>query len=175
MSLETSIETFGVRDALKALREVGPEVRAQAVNYVKRETSAMLVPARNAYPTTVRLRGWSRSGRLGYDGAKVQSGVQTVVGGRTPRGANAFPILTIVQKNAAGALYSLAGMQNGSKANPATPRATTIAFINSLNAKHARAQRGLWEARGDIRKIASESVNDALDEVARRVDRKLVR
>ena len=177
MTVETTIELFGVRDALAALRDVGPGVRAQAVNYVKRETSAMLTPAKAAYPTKTRLRGWSRGsrgGRLGYDGAKVQSGVQTIVGGRTPRGADAFPIVTIVQKNAGAALYSVAGMKNGAEANSGTPRAQTIAFINALNAKHGKAQRGLWTARNEIREIASESIVEALEEVARRAERKLV-
>jgi hypothetical protein len=175
--LQVTVDVFGVKDALAELRKVSPGVRAAAVNYVKRETSAMLVPARKEYPTKTRLKGWSRGtrgGRLGYDGSKVDAGIQIVVGGRTPRGANAFPIITIVQKNAAGALYSLAGTQNGGKANPGTPRATTIAFINKIKAEHGKGQRGLWQARDEIRKIAEGSIEDALEEVVRRANRKLV-
>jgi hypothetical protein len=174
MSSDVVIDTYGVRQALKELRDVGPAARAKAVNRVKRDTSAMLVPGKNAYPASVNLRGWSRGGRLGYDGGKVKSGVQTIVGGRTPRGANAFPIVTVVQRNAGGALFSVAGMRDGSQSNPGTDPKVTKAFIAKLRQEHGEAQRGLWSARGEIRRIASGSIIDALNELAAEVNRKVV-
>jgi hypothetical protein len=182
MSVSTSVEIFGVRDALAELRELSPKARAAAVRGVKRDLSSLLAPAKKQYPTNVNLKGWSRGGRLGYDGAKVQSGVQIVVGGRKPRRAAAFPIITIVQKDAGGALFSLAGMANGSqsvrgrtdKLGRAYSTEQSIGFLNKLAAEHGKAQRGIWKARKDIEKISGKSIATALEPVVKQVNRKLV-
>jgi len=185
MTLETTLDIYGVREALAELREVSPKARAAAVREVKKDLSGLLEPARAQYPQEVKLRGWTRGtrgGRLGYDGKKVQAGVQVVVGGRKPRGADAFPIVTIVQRNAGGALFSVAGMRNGSQSkrgkNDSLGRPVTaqqsIAFLNKLKAEHEKAQRGIWKARGEIREAAGESIGVALEKVTKQVNRKLV-
>jgi hypothetical protein len=182
MTLSTSVEIFGVRDALAELREISPKARAGAVRGVKQDLEGLLKPARAQYPQSVKLKGWSRGGRLGYEGTAVRSGVQIVVGGRKPRRAAAFPIVTVVQKNAGGALFSLAGMQNGSQSvrgkNDKLGRPYTaeqsIGFLNKLAAEHGKAQRGLWKARKEIQDSAGESISEALEKVVKQVNRKLV-
>lgn len=181
MSFETNLDIYGIREALAELREVSPKARRQATQQVKAAASGLLAPARAQYPAAVKLKGWSRKGRVGYDGAKVAQGVQVLVGGRTPKGADRFPIVTIVQKNAGGALFSLAGMEQGKFSvkgkdrlgRPYT-RAQSVAFMNKLNAEHAKAQRGLWKARKEISDLAGEEILVALDKVASSVNRKLV-
>jgi len=182
MSVSTSVEILGVRDALAELREISPKARAAAVRGVKKELAGLLTPARAQYPASVRLKGWSRSGRLGYDGSKVRDGVQIVVGGRRPRRANAFPIVTIVQKDAGGSLFSLAGMQNGSKSiagktdrlgRPYTKKQSDE-FLRKIRQEHGNAQRGLWKARKEIQDVAGDSISVALDGVVKQVNRRLV-
>lgn len=182
MTVQTDVQIFGVRDALAELRSISPKARSAAVREVKSNLSGLLTPARATYPMTTGLRGWSRGGRLGYDGSKVRSGVQVVVGGRTPKGANKFPIVTIVQRNAGGALFSLAGMEKGRYSvrggedrlgRPYTA-AQSIAFINKVTAENGKAQRGLWTARQEIRDAAGESISVALSGVVEKVNKKLV-
>lgn len=179
--IENTLDLYGVREALAELREVSPKVRRQATNDVKKAASSLLGPARAQYPATVKLKGWTRGGRLGYDGPKVQAGVQIVVGGRTPKGANRFPIVTVVQKNAGGALFSIAGMEKGAfsvngKDRLGRPykKAQSTAFLNKLNTEHQRAQRGLWKARKEIRDLVGVEIVGALDKVAAQANRKLV-
>lgn len=182
MTLSVDVQLYGVRDALAELRSIDPKMRSAAVREVKRDLSGLLEPARKTYPASTGLKGWSRGGRLGYDDSKVKQGVQVVVGGRTPKGANRFPIVTVVQKNAGGALFSLAGMQNGAKSvrgkkdrlgRPYTT-AQSIAFINKLTAENERAQRGLWKAREEIRDSAGEAIGVALEKVTAQVNRRVV-
>lgn len=185
MTVSTDVQLFGVRDALAELRSIDPKMRTAAVREVKRDLSGLLEPARATYPASTGLRGWSRGtrgGRLGYDGAKVKQGVQVVVGGRTPKGANRYPIVTIVQKNAGGALFSLAGMENGAQSvrgkrdrlgRPYTA-AQSIAFLNKIAAENGKAQRGLWQARTEIRDAAGESIGIALEKVTKQVNRRIV-
>lgn len=182
MTVSLDVQIFGVRDALAELRTIDPKARSAAVREVKRDLAGLLEPARKTYPATTGLRGWSRGGRLGYDEAKVRAGVQVVVGGRTPKGAKRFPIVTIVQKNAGGALFSLAGMQKGAQSvrgkkdrlGRPYSKEQSIAFLNAVTAENGRAQRGLWKAREEIRDSAGESIGVALDKVTKQVNRRLV-
>lgn len=185
MTVSTDVQLFGVRDALAELRSIDPKMRTAAVREVKRDLSGLLEPARARYPASTGLRGWSRGtrgGRLGYDGSKVRQGVQVVVGGRKPKGANKFPIVTVVQRNAGGALFSVAGMQNGSqsvrggkdKLGRPYSAEQSIAFLNKLAVENGRAQRGLWKAREEIQDAAGKSIGIALEKVTAQVNRRIV-
>lgn len=161
--LETTITVVGVRDALATLRKVDPKLRSQATRELKAAGSSLLEPAKRNYPMTAPLSGWKPSGRLGYTGSKVQRGVQIRVGGRTPKGSNTAPVITIVQANAGGALFDIAGLRNRSGR-----------FVRALeSAGHGKAQRGLWAARDDIYERSGEALREALDKVVQDANRAL--
>lgn len=183
MSAEISVEVFGVRDALRELGKIDKTQRFKAISKIKGASGEMLAVARSAYPTDDDIQqllpGWSKGGRLGYDKVKVDKGVQVMVGGRSP--GNSYAIVTIVQKNAGGSLYDIAGFQNGATGVSGVDRlgrnrenSQSDAFLSKLNNRYGRAQRGLWRKLPEIRQLAQGKLMEALSEVVAQVNRKLV-
>ena len=171
MSVDIGFEIYGVRDALNELYKIDKKQRFKAVAKIKLAGESLLKEPRSLYPSKQPLGGWGTGGRLGYNPSKVQKGVQIEVGGRTPRGANSYPVVTLRQKDAGGALFDIAGLRNGGSGKD---QAQGKAFLKKLNADYGRAQRGLWRARSSVRDKAGEVLTDALNEVAAEVNRKLV-
>lgn len=175
MTAELEVNVYGVRDTLALLRQLDSKTKWAAINKVKAAGGPLVQAAREHFPTDPPLRGWTagtRGGRLGWRANKVQAGVQIQVGGRTPRYADAYPMVTLIQKDPAGALYDIAGLRNNAQS-----RATTEGqrlFTRYLNAYHGKSWRGMWRNIGKINDIGSAAIMDALREVAADVNRRLV-
>jgi hypothetical protein len=90
----------------------------------------------------------------------VDKGVQIMVGGRS-RGAGITPLVTLVQKDAAGALFSQAGTKNVSQ------------FSKLLTNVFGRPQRGLWRSRAFIAEQGTADIMRAVDEVIADANRAL--
>ena len=182
MAVSAEINVFGVRDALKELGKIDKTLRFKAVSKIKGASGEMLAVARSTYPDNSQLAdvmpGWSKGGRLGYDKKKVDAGVTVQVGGRSM--GDSYAIVTIIQKNAGGALFDIAGLRNGSEGVGGTDRlgrnredSQSDAFLRNLNA-FGKAQRGMWRKITVIREMANKELMSALEEVAAQVNRKLV-
>jgi hypothetical protein len=172
MTVGMTWEVYGVREALAELRELDPKSRAAAAKQIKSAGGELVALGAGEYPLETPLSGMSSNGRLDYLPSKVQRGVQIQVGGRTPKGSKTIPVVTLVQKNAGGALYDLAGLRGGAASKGGTKARPN--FIEVLDRRFGPAQRGLWRARGPIRTKAEAALRDALEDVAAQVNRKLV-
>jgi len=179
----TSIEVYGVRDALKELGKIDKTLRFKAQNRMKASGAELANIARTTYPSNQQidtdLYGWSKKGRLGYDKPKVDKGVQIQIGGRSF--GNAYAVVTLVQKDPGGALFDIAGLQNGSQGVGGTDRLgrrrdpdQSQAFLDALNANFGRAQRGMWRKIKTIRELASVEILKACEDIMEMVNRKLV-
>jgi hypothetical protein len=183
MPVSAEIEVFGVRDALKELGQIDKTLRFKAVSKIKGASGEMLAVARATYPSNADIQdtlpGWSTKGRLGYDKKNVDKGVQIQVGGRSV--GNSYAIVTIIQKNAGGALFDIAGLRQGAEGVGGQDRLgrnrspeQSEAFLRNLNASFGNAQRGMWRKIKVIREMADKELMSALEEVAAQVNRKLV-
>lgn len=183
MAVSAEINVYGVRDALKELGQMDKTLRFKAISKIKGASGEMLAVARGTYPDNSQLQdvmgGWSTKGRLGYDKKKVDQGVQVQVGGRSF--GNAYSVITIIQKNAGGALFDIAGLAQGSQGVGGTDRlgrnredSQSEAFLRNLNSAFGQAQRGMWRKIKIIREMADKELMTALEEVAAQVNRKLV-
>lgn len=183
MSVSAEIEVYGVRDALRELGKIDKDLRFKAIGKIKGASGQMLAVARSTYPDNSQLQdvlpGWSTKGRLGYDKSKVDKGVTVQVGGRSF--GNSYAIVTIIQKNAGGALFDIAGFADGAQGvgdvdrlGRARRNAQSDAFLAALNSAFGKAQRGMWRKIRTIREMADQELMQALEEVAAQVNRKLV-
>lgn len=183
MAAEVSIEVYGVRDALRELGKIDKTQRFKAIAKIKGASGEMLAVARDAYPDNglidSAMSGWSTGGRLGYDKKKVDRGVQIQVGGRSI--GNSYAVVTMIQKDAGGAMYDIAGLRGGSKGAKGKDKTGRMrqdtqseAFLQNLNTGFGNAQRGLWRKFPQIRQLAEGKLMEALAEVASQVNRKLV-
>jgi hypothetical protein len=100
--------------------------------------------------------------RLGYDAKKVRKGVTIQIGGRAKNGN--IPLVTLIQKNAGGAFFDLAGLRNSESQ-----------FVQDLDSRFGKAQRGMWRARSYIYGQATQDILAAIEEVMKSVNRNLVK
>lgn len=167
MSLETGVEITGLKQALSELSKLDKSARFKAAAKIKASSPEMLANARAQFPagigvTVIHGMAPSKKGkaRLAYDKTQVDKGVQIMVGGRA-RGAGVTPLVTLVQKNAAGALFSQAGTKNTSQ------------FSSLLANVFGRPQRGLWRSRKFIAEQGTADIMRAVDEVIADANRAL--
>ena len=168
MSLNTSVEITGLKQALSELSKLDKSARFKAAAKIKASSPAMLEEGRKQFPADIgitMIHGWAPSkkgkkGRLAYDKTAVDKGVQIMVGGRS-RGQGITPLVTLVQKNAAGALFSQAGSKNNSD------------FSRLLTNVFGRPQRGLWRSRKFIAEQGTADIMKAVDEVIADANRAL--
>ena len=162
MSLNTSVEITGLKQALSELGKLDKSARFKAAAKIKASSPAMMEDARKQFPADIGIsviHGMGNKGRLGYKKAQVDKGVQIMVGGRARPGVT--PLVTLVQKSAAGALFSQAGTKNTSQ------------FSNLLANTFGRPQRGLWRSRKFIQEQGSADIMRAVDEVIADANRAL--
>ena len=163
MSLETNVEITGLKQALAELSKVDKSARFKAAAKIKASSPAMLENARQQFPADIGIsviHGMGNKGRLGYNKTAVDKGVQIMVGGRA-RGQGITPLVTLVQKSAAGALFSQAGTKNNTD------------FTRLLTNVFGRPQRGLWRSRKFIAEQGSADIMKAVDEVIADANRAL--
>jgi hypothetical protein len=169
MSVATSVEITGLKQALSELSKLDKSARFKAAAKIKASSPAMLEEGRKQFPADIgitMIHGWAPSkkgkkGRLAYDKTAVDKGVQIMVGGRA-RGQGITPLVTLVQKSAAGALFSQAGSKNNSD------------FSRLLTNVFGKPQRGLWRSRAFIAEQGAADIMKAVDEVIADANRALM-
>ena len=166
MSLETGVEITGLKQALSELSKLDKSARFKAAAKIKASSPAMLEEGRKQFPADIGIsviHGMAPSkkgkGRLAYDKTKVDKGVQIMVGGRARSGYT--PLVTLVQKDAAGAMFSQAGTKNSSQ------------FANLLASVFGKPQRGLWRSRKFVQEQGTADIMKAIDEVIADANRAL--
>jgi len=162
MSLATDVEITGLKQALSELSKLDKSARFKAAAKIKASSPATLDNVRQQFPAQIgvsMIRGMGNKGRLGYSKAKVDKGVQIMVGGRARSGYT--PLVTLVQKDAAAAMFSQAGTKNNSQ------------FSNLLASVFGKPQRGLWRSRAFIAEQGTADITRAIDEVIADANRAL--
>jgi mRNA-degrading endonuclease RelE of RelBE toxin-antitoxin system len=165
MSATIHTEISGLKAALVELGKLDSKTKFKAMNKIKAAGADMVNEVSNRYPEQLPLSGMapSKKGgtRLAYDVKKVRKGVTIQVGGRSKNGN--IPLVTLIQKNAGGAFFDLAGLRDGGSQ-----------FVKDLDGRYGKAQRGMWRSRAYIYGQATKDILDAIQEVMAQVNRKIV-
>jgi hypothetical protein len=170
--LVAEVRVYGIRDSLKILGSMDKQSRFAAIRQMKEATRPMTEIAKRAYPTEVPLSGMANKSRLQYEPNRVQRNLKAVVGGRARYGA--APLITLVQRDPGGALYDMAGLRNNAKAKRDRTRGQRT-FTQNVTGRWGKAQRGMWRSIRQIRDVGYDAIFEALEEVAAKANRKLVR
>ena len=138
--MTTTIQVFGVKEALKELRDIDPDLRklinARAKDIVKPATDAI----KNKYPAQYlsgMQRNWTQRGRLKfpYDQAAARKGVTLKI----DTGKKSRSVIRIDQRNPAAALIDMAGKQGGRNAQGGR-------FVDALTTIYGQPSRVMWPA-----------------------------
>lgn len=170
----------GIQPVLQALRQLEPETYKIIVADLKNSTNDLRVAVANDFPDKPwkSSRGkinWVRYGRTSrgrkmndtagadfpqWNAAKVKRGVQVKVGGRKVRRTNSYPILRIVQSDAAGSIWDLAKKQRGNGD-------IGKQFVKNLNATGS-ASRVMWKSVPKYYPLVERKVDKILDDIGKR-------
>jgi len=167
MTTSTSVGVFGVKEALKELRNIDPELRklinARAKDVVKPATDAM----KAQYPARLlsgMARNWQQRGRqlFPYDQAAARRGVTLKVN----TSKKSTSVISIIQKNPAAAIIDMAGKGGGGSAQGSR-------FADALTALFGQPSRVMWPTydknSANVTENMQEVVNDLMAAVGKRV------
>lgn len=162
MTTTTTVGVFGVKEALKELREIDPELRKainkRAKDVVKPATDAM----KAQYPAQLlsgMARNWQQRGRqlFPYDQAAARKGVMLKVN----TSKKSTSVIAIIQKNPAAAIIDMAGKSGSSR------------FNDALTALFGQPSRVMWPTyeknANNVTENMREVVNDLMAAVGKRV------
>lgn len=162
MTTTTTVGVFGVKKALKELREIDPELRKainkRAKDVVKPATDAM----KAQYPAQLlsgMARNWQQRGRqlFPYDQAAARKGVTLKVN----TSKKSTSVIAIIQKNPAAAIIDMAGKGGNSR------------FNDALTALFGQPSRVMWPTyeknANNVTENMREVVNDLMAAVGKRV------
>jgi hypothetical protein len=142
--VEMQIEVVGVAEALKTLAKVDPELRKAVIKDMKTAAAPLESAARQNIPARPLTNWYGWKG--GFDQGKAQKGIKVAFRGGKVRGKGGdhFPLLSLRQTNAGGAIFEMAGRAGGSgKGSEGAGRGQ--AMIRKLN-ESGQASRTLWPA-----------------------------
>jgi hypothetical protein len=172
-TLGVAAEAEGVADAIRTLGRVDKELKKELVNSMKKAADPLVNEARSLVPTAKPLTNWY-GWKGGYTPAKVKRGIKvsqrnTAQRTRSGQQQEKIKLLSLVQTNAAGAIYDIAGRANGAGRNSeGAPRGR--AMIEKLN-EQGTASRTLWPAAekrlGDVQDAVIAAIADVENTINR--------
>jgi hypothetical protein len=176
----TNNMVHGVAPVLQSLRQLEPELYKMIVADLKNSTNDLRLAVANDFPdkpwkSTTGKINWVKYGRTSrgrkmnntagadfprWNAAKVKRGVQVKVGGRKVRRTDSYPILRIVQSDAAGSIWDLAKTQRGDGK-------VGEKFVKNLNATGSPS-RVMWKSVPKYYPLVERKVDKILDDIGKR-------
>lgn len=172
---------------LKAIKNIAPDIDKEMKKRLREVGNRIITTARSNVPADSPLSNWGREpknveawharnnknnrvryrpgGFPTYDSGKIKKGLRANTG--KPKGAKFGAILYLTNRDAAGAIFELAGRKSEGKRGTGGPN-----FIKVLN-DYESASRVIWDAydsegRNKIQEEIIDIVNDAQAELNRR-------
>lgn len=149
--IEPVAVVFRGADLRKEMREFAPDLLKAMDKEILKQTNIIKKKAQVEAPPTPPLSGWRdtaaenptgqrNGGWPAYQGSEVKRGIRVKQGRKRKRGSLYSNLKIIVNLDAAGNIFELAGRKSSGK----TP--TGRAMIAALNRKYGRASRVVWRA-----------------------------
>lgn len=179
MAQVTNNMVHGIAPVLESLRQIERETYKIIVADLKNSTNDLRLAVANDFPdkpwkSSTGKINWINYGRTSrgrkmnntagadfpkWQATKVKRGVQVKVGGRKVRRTNSYPILRIVQSDAAGSVYDLAKNQRGKGQVGAQ-------FVKNLNS-NGQPSRVMWKSTKKYYPLVEHKVEKILDAVGK--------
>ena len=180
MAQVTNNMVHGVAPVLESLRQLERETYKIIVADLKNSTNDLRLAVANDFPdkpwkSSTGNINWVKYGRTSrgrkmndtagadfprWNTSKVKRGVQVKVGGRKVRRTNSYPILRIVQSDAAGSIWDLAKTQRGD-GNIGQQ------FVKNLNSAGSPS-RVMWKSTKKYYPLVEHKVMKIVDEIGKR-------
>ena len=155
------VSVYGVRETLAELRELDKAVFFEAVREIKKAARPMQAAIVSKLPSDPPLSGMARGTR--YPWSSKARKVEVKYGGRKDRTKDEWPLLKLQLKDAAGAIYDMAGKN------------TKTQFTAALSARGGGPSRAMWRGEGKTKREAEEAVTEAIARASKLVNAELVK
>lgn len=193
-AVKSSTKVIGLDSTLKELKKIEPAVYKAMVKDVKKIAGPTIKKIQQDYPSNDWVENKMsnfRKGRLAYDATKVRRGVKIKIGGTGRRTLSAtkkgYPILSIVQTDAAAILFDMAGVKTpngGMQSRRGPSRGGTLHYpqtfipnvesslVPGTKTRQKPSRVMYFVAEGDIEKIERES-RPVIDSAVNKINRKV--
>lgn len=168
MTVDAKIQVFGVKEALKELKELDPELRKDLNKKAKEVVKPATDAIKSAYPARY-LSGMSRSWRDKRGNPKFpydRAAAQKAVGLKIDTGKRNQGTIVIVQKDPAASIIDMAGKAGGQSPQGAR-------FVDALTAQFGPPSRVMWptyERNADaVERNMVDLVEDLMDTIGKRL------
>lgn len=162
MTAAVKVNIYGANATLRALRDLDPEA-AKAITKALRKTAEPIKKRGQSLVPEIPLTNWYnygwQNGRLDWWSAAVKRGIAVQVSPPRSRGRVVSSLVAVINRNAAGAVFELAGKVNaGNRLDKGLQRSN-----------HGAASRLIWKAFDDL-KTESTAVKE-VEQIMRDVER----
>ena len=189
-AFRVAAEAEGLADAIRTLGKVDRELKKELVRSMKKAADPLVAEARSLVPEDSGLNwgNWTTDapelGKAGtgrvigtYDAKKIRRGIKVTYKGpsKRDRQKEIFPLLTLQNTDAGGAIFDIAGKANGAGRNSEN-RARGRAMIQKLR-ENGRASRVVWRAAErhlpTVQRGVADAIKDMEQAIQARVDKRL--
>ena len=158
--MATTPSVYGVRETLAELRAISPELQKECQANIKAAARPLQEAVAGRIPSGPPLSGFNHKGRTGWTTGGRR--VRTKLGGRKRKGANEWPLLSVIVSGSAASIYDMAG--RGSSSN----------LSQQLGSRHGSASRAAWPGAEASLQAVQASVVQAVDATMRKANQQLV-
>ncbi len=143
------VVVYGYKDTIKALRSISPDVAKEFTKEIRDAIRPVQNLARSKVPARP-MRNWDDRGtgewstRLGWNPAKVRRGITIRQGGRGRRGTGTSVAWKVINKDAAGAIFEIAGRKSSGSTRAG------VSFRSNLTLSGGRPSRLIWQAWDEL-------------------------
>lgn len=143
MTATAKVNIYGANATIRALKDLDPEA-AKAITKALRKTAEPIKKRGQALVPEIPLTNWYnygwQNGRLDWWSAAVKRGIAVQVSAPRSRGAIVSSLVAVINRNAAGAVFELAGKVNsGNRLDKGLQKSG-----------HGPASRLIWKAFDDL-------------------------
>lgn len=180
---------YDVTRLMSALGKIDPALRRATQAKMKLAAKPMVAEARSLVPEDSGLNwgNWTTDapelGKAGtgrvigtYDAKKIRRGIKVTYKGpsKRDRGKEIFPLLTLQNTDAGGAIFDIAGKANGA-GKGSENRRRGRAMIAKLRADNGHASRVVWRAAErhlpTVQRGVADAIKDMEEAIQARIDK----
>lgn len=154
--MSTKVTVRGVKATLSTLREFDDDLYWRTVNKMKSAAKPLAAAIDGNFPQSAPLSGFDHNGRTGWRRPKV---TEIKVGGKRNKRTGEWPLVRIVIRDAARAIFDMAAAGN----------------LNTALSRYGSASRAAWRTSAAIRSTVTDDVLKVVKEQTKRTNIKLTR
>lgn len=176
------VEVYNVTTLLKTLGKIDPQLRRATVARMKLAAKPMVEEARRLVPDAAPLDNWGdwttpKGRQIGrYNAKKIRRGIKVSYKGpsRRDRDKELFPLLKLVNTDAGGAIFDIAGKAGG-QGKGSEGAARGRAMISKIQRSNGPASRVAWRAAERHLDDVTDGVKDAIKDMEQAIQKRVER